>query len=447
MKNKYRVYSGLAVLILSCTAPKVLEDQNSAPVNQAENDTVLIMEQTPVPDREPAEQAEETADEPVFFEPQKEPKPEIFRLEFPDFIFKPDPVISLTVPPGTGNVTRENREQAMFLTNNEITILSQCFRDAYIDGLLRNQSLAGVLGGDQVHAWPRTNPLSWVQNWATSEPKPNSWGLPSLILAIRDREITRENEQCRVFTVQGDILDFYGTGSGINGANGSAGFGSPCTQEFFFRNYMAQRFDYGLIFIDENGRGTFLEEPVPSDEFTGYFGEFISGEPADYEAQKAMITAWRMAMNSGMAGGQILVPDGSMQYISFFGNDLWQLIPGVRARGFYIITFNQKTAALVLPDTSSSPITAGLPFHARFLGSKFLELLCTGLPLDGTEEPLPLNLAVYEDDFIVSLMEGFAVYGLPLTDPVYRILENDSADGFTRITEQRFSRGWISYEK
>ncbi|MCL2478505.1 MAG: hypothetical protein FWF22_03325, partial [Treponema sp.] len=80
----------------------------------------------------------------------------------------------------------------------------------------------------------------------------------------------------------------------------------------------------------------------------------------------------------------------------------------------------------------------GLPLHARFIGSPFLDLLTTGLPLAGTEIPADFSFDS-DDEFIRDLTLGFAVYGMPLTDPVFRISPGD----FAQITEQRFSNGWL----
>ncbi|MCL2832905.1 MAG: hypothetical protein FWD78_07025 [Treponema sp.] len=442
MKYFNLLFAVLVLLILSCATPKTAEVSIPAAQTGPQAADISVI----------AEKPAEKTDTPV---PGFSSMIQNRNKEFTDLVFTPELLQIPGYVPGVGIITAASRDKASSLGANEKTILSWAFRDAYTDGLLRNQALTGVLGGDQVHGWPMTDPLSWAQNWQTALQKPNSWGLPSLVLAVADRDIIPADGQCRVFTVQGDILDFYGKGLGINGANGNSGFGSPLGQEFFYNGNIAQRFDNGLIVINDDGTGTFIIDTPPSKVSEDFFlPDVLKGQAPD-AVYGAFASAWKIAMDSGMANsmadsmaeGGTLVPDGPIQYVSFNDNpQLRQIISGFETKGFYYLTMNQKSSALVLPDTSAlqaqqtQPVLQqGLPAYARFIGSSFLELLTTGLPLAGTEIPAGFTWAS-GDDFMANMAAGFVIYGLPVTDPVYLI----SADDHSRIIEQRFSNGWIS---
>jgi hypothetical protein len=373
------------------------------------------------------------------------PQPEAPSLEESDLEEAPEPEGLVFIPadppplilaPGVGMI-QESRAPESFLTGEDKNRLRNAFQAAYVDGLLRGLPLTGVLGGDLVHGWPDTEPSGWVQNWRSAMPVPNSWGIPSLILAIQGVGIAREMN--RVFIVDGEILNYYGTSAGRNGANGDIGYGSPRGEKFFYKggahsdgiaNGIAQRFDHGLIVIDEQGQGNFLPEDPPSSgvEFPPELGVFPEA-PQNGNIRNAFLTAWEMALERNIA----LVPDGPGQYLSASR-------PGSSddgtLRGLYIQTFNQRGVLLMLPEVS------GLPLHIRFLGPPFLEifLLPKGRFLPGAEglEPEEIGLEG-KDNFTRRLMGGISLYGFPLTDPLPYRADEDSPWQET----QRFSRGWI----
>lgn len=181
------------------------------------------------------------------------------------------------IAPGVGVFTRDAKDSAAALEAGERDRISASFREAYAAGLNQGIPLEGVLGGDQVHGWPSDAPLAWVQNWKSAEAYPNSWGLPSLVLAIRGFA------GGEVFLVRGAILDVYGKSNGLDGANGVSGYGAPLSGEFTYRvttapSYTdgvaegiaegyAQRFERGIIAVNAEGRASFIpnERPV-SDE-------------------------------------------------------------------------------------------------------------------------------------------------------------------------------------
>jgi hypothetical protein len=355
-----------------------------------------------------------------------------------DLVFISSPFPSLTAAPGIGNITRESRDRGSLLSSSEREALSASFRGAYIDGILRGVPLSGVLGGDLVHGWPENNPSGWVQNWQTTEAKPNSWGIPSIILAVQNIEIAREMAQDRVFIVQGGVLDFYGKSAGMGGANGDTGYGSPRGEEFFYNGSIAQRFDLGIIIVDGNGQGTFVPGVPPSEGIAPppEVGTFTS-PPASYgdRVRDAFLTAWKMALDRNI---EAMVPDGSGTYVSFSTDPFG--FPDSGAKGIYVQTFNQRTALLVLIDTDA------LPLHARFIMPPFLDILLfpeNYSPRDSKGlSALNVNFSG-GDSFIRQLMRGFALYGLPLTDPLPGNPGDRNSSAY-REEAQRFTRGWLA---
>ena len=362
----------------------------------------------------------------------------IVNRDLRDFIFFPAQGFLYYAAPGVGNLA-DHQEHVLLLSNNERQILSRAFESAYIDALIRNMSLIGILGGDQVHRWPEENPISWVQNWETQNPEPNSWGLDSMILAIHNQEISERSGQQRVFTVHGQILDFYGMGFGIGGANGNTGYGAPRGEEFFYNNSIAQRFDLGLILIDENGQGSFIPETPPSEELIipdniGVFSARIGNE----DIQNAFLSAWKLGVDRGI---ESLIPDGTGQYINITGNShlLGFSAGDQNIDGLYLQTFNNRSKVLLLVD---SP---GLPPHARFLDSPFLDILLATdrYNLDSGTTLRPQNIRFTGgDNFARLLMRGFAIFGVPLSDPVPQKI-TDNMLNEVWINTQRFSLGWL----
>jgi len=132
-----------------------------------------------------------------------------------------------------------------------------------------------------------------------------------------------------------------------------------------------------------------------------------------------------------------LFPDGPGIYIQL--NKKSHLISDIEVSGIYLQTFSQKTSAIILPEISSRQ--TNFPMHARFLCPPLLELLTEGNFLTETDEMPETNFTVNSnDELIISLIRSFEVYGFPLTDPVYRIIDE------IPVIEQRFSNGWIRYK-
>jgi hypothetical protein len=417
-------------------------------------------------------------------------------FSFPEGLdFVPVPFPSMLRASGIGLVTRESRDLGSGLSDDERAGLTLSFAEAYMEGVFRGFSLYGVLGGDQVHGWPRSSPIAWVQNWRRKGGAYNSWGVPSLILAVRGLA------HDRVFMVQGEILDAYGQSAGLMGANGAAGYGAPCGNEFVYQGGIAQRFDFGLIAVNAEGRFVFsageapsLTNPVPQNT-----GLFESGDSIA-RIRDAFESAWRTEIDRGLSP---LEPDAPLFYVDF-GDSPWFLpfdsvetlgnvnygVPTEDARdsaanlllapadfsagqdgnpkgpadselsgrgsslvirGLYHQVFGGGGALFILADAfieliyEDVKIFLDLPFYPRLVGKPFLEaLLSTGRRrLSGADSLKPYVFPAgyrQKNSFTQALLEGIAVYGLPLAGP------QPGREGETLFEGQRFSRGWMIWK-
>ena len=353
---------------------------------------------------------------------------------------------------GVGQITRDARDHASSLDEREKIALSGSFRFAYHDYLFRDVPLAGALGADQIHGWPANDPAAWVQNWRGTGEQANSWGIPSLVLAIHGKKIpeietpeietpeieTPESEPDsslgRTFIVHGAMLDHYGKNDGRGGSNGIIGYGSPRGYEFIYKGKIAQRFDHGLMVIDSEGSSDFIHESPPSlgEELPsdlGVFQNVLTG--LEDEVFSAFLTAWKMALDRGI---ETMVPDGPGQYIAFTETPSVDFPAGIR--GVYVQSYNRQNILLVLSDSSALP-----PFP-RLIAAPFLNALLRSSEYypDGGDDLEALRIRYNGgDDLARSLMNGIALYGIPLTDAMPFVTE----DGSLQET-QRFSRGWLT---
>ncbi|MDR2079288.1 MAG: hypothetical protein LBP74_06190 [Treponema sp.] len=345
-----------------------------------------------------------------------------------DMVFLPASFSWPAVAPGVGVITREQNDPGVGLSEQEKETLAESFRTAYIEGQLRQSSLEGVLGGDFVHSWPPAAPLSWVQNWRDRSSSLNTWGIPSLVLAVRG---IKGNV---VFIVRGVILNMYGRSRGINGANGVAGYGAPRSEEFLYNGGIAQYFDYGLIHVDVAGTEAFIPHKLPvSEEETpipGAVGYFTGNDRAirdDFQK------AWQRGIHSNLQG---LNPDGPVQRIDF-SEKPWE-IPAdsgtVHIDALYFQSFNQGGGLFLLARSRDAP------FQTRIIAGPFLNAFLAGKdnPLPGTSSP-SIPKAVSPGGFTGALLQGLGFYGIPLTDAY------PAPEGGTYRETQRFSRGWMGY--
>jgi hypothetical protein len=299
--------------------------------------------------------------------------------------------------PGVGSITRAQADPLASLAEDEKRAVTESFRAAYVEGLLRGLSLEGTLGGDLVHNWPPAESLSLAQNWRSRETVPNSWGVPSLVLAIR--AVGRDDTHI----VRGRILDQYGKSGGRDRANGAAGYGAPLGEEFLYRDGIAQWFDHGLIRVDAAGRGFF--EPaalpeLPPDAARPYGGD-------DGIVQRHFQQA---RLRGAYANLPELRPDGPVHRLDF------PAAGATPAGTLYFQTFNQGSVLLLLPQAPD------LPFRIRILAGTFLDAFLADAP---------------ETDLAGRLLRGIDRYGLPLTGAY------PEPEGGAYRETQRFTRGWM----
>jgi hypothetical protein len=352
--------------------------------------------------------------------------------------FIPAPLSWPAIAPGVGIVTRERADPLTKLSEAEMNALTESFRTAYIEECLRHPSLEGVLGGDFIHSWPTAAPLCRVQNWRdpSRAETPTTWGIPSLVLAIQSMGGNR------VFTVRGAILNLYGKSAGRNGANGAAGYGAPLGDEFRYKDGIAQRFEYGLIYVDSAGKGGFTPGAAPA--ALEAVPETLGGTSTGADFREA----WKRGMNSGLPP---LKADGPALRLDFSGTP-WEIPVDTAAAGtipitaLYYQSFNRGGVLFLLAQTTAgSAQTFGTDFHTRIITGPFLDAFLTGRdhPLPGADGP-PLfipqpgvpGLRPEDAPFHEAVLQGLTRYGLPLTDAV------PSGDTFRET--QRFSRGWMA---
>jgi hypothetical protein len=322
--------------------------------------------------------------------------------------FRPEAATLPASPSGIGSVSSD---LAARLSPRAGLSIEASFKDAYLDAVFRGDALEGVLGGDRVHGWPSTRPAAYAQNWRSSTPEPNSWGLNALVLAVHPLEGDR------AFVVRGAVLDFYGQGKGVGSANGIAGYGAPLSDEFPYAGGVAQRFELGLIAIASDGSATFLAEKPGSlsaspGESVGSLTAASSDGLSAESVAAAFRSSWTAAVDRGLPHAEA---DGPVQSVSLpaiaeQGSDPGSEGPkeSVRVVSALVQTYGDSAWALVLP------VGKGLGTRARLLAPPFLDRVLS----EGSWEA------------------AFAAYGVPLSDPF---------PWGGRIA-QRFSAGWMETE-
>jgi hypothetical protein len=375
----------------------------------------------------------------IEYEDKGEDESVVFPTEPPPYItkdidgisFEPGEITSLFVPPEAGVISERDAE------NPDAGGISGLFTDAYRQALIREIPLKGVLSMDRVHRWPENESLTWAQNWVSDDARPNSWGIPGLVLAVLNVKTGK------VFTVRDGILDMYGKSLGLDGANGVMGYGSPLSDVFFMElpDYSspiyAQRFDNGVIYVDETGKSAFIPGKAPStsiddDEMTGFYST------DDAELRGKIKKSFKRAYNNlALRYEGAIKASGPVEYLDFDGNT-WTIEAGesvLSLTGVYVQYYNEGVFAAALPDfsTGDGGDADAFPFfgEARIIGPPFSQVIFGGIRLPSAED-----LALYpleEYAYISPLLKGFALYGIPLTDSFVSVE--------TGMSVQRFSRG------
>ena len=346
-----------------------------------------------------------------------------------ELFFAPRPLPDPASPPEAGARQTDS--------SGEEGILRSAFRDAYVEALFRGLPLEGVLGGDRVNPWPAESPVSWSQNWSSTNRESNSFGIPGLVLALGAYGVSGSP----VYTVSGPVLNHYGTSSGMNRANGAAGYGIPLGEAFVSEGEMVQRFSRGMVIAGRDGaRFSFGPDPAPGlleklseEERQKEFG----GRDLSPEQSAAFAHAWAFAFSVRQGDS-----DGPVGKVSF--SRPWVLETqgeSLTLDGFYYKSYNRGKDVLVLLSGE------GLPLRPHLLSGPFLQAVLSrrrlsGLPLGRASMGSPAGTGLGR-----SLAEGFALYGPPLSDslPWPEIPVNpEAAEGEPPFLEaQRFARGWI----
>jgi hypothetical protein len=345
--------------------------------------------------------------------------------------FEPMEISSPPVPEEVGVISERDAE---YFDGSGIGGL---FTAAYRRALIQEMPLNGVLGMDRVHRWPEYSGLTWVQNWRSAAAPSNSWGIPGFVLAVLN------GKSGKVFTVTGGILDVYGKNLGIGGANGIVGYGAPLTDVFcmelsdYPRPVYAQRFDNGIIYVDETGKGGFITGKAPStsigdDEMIGFY------PTDDAESRENLEKSFKKAYKNLVDRYEgVIKADGPVEYLDFDGNT-WSIEIGesiLSLTGIYVQYYNEGGFAAALPYFSAENGDAAEDFP-------FLKEACTITPpfsriiFGGVRLPSAVELTLYpleEYAWRTPLLKSFALYGIPLTDSFVSVE--------TGMSVQRFSRG------
>jgi len=380
----------LSSLVFSCAGigrGKVAGGEVPAPISPALPEAAVPGElETPAPVPVPKPEPEPVPAEGALAGPE----PEIIELPKTYRFIPRDPSLALpvqpTVHPGVGNVSGDAADRVFALSKPEKSQLTLQFRLAFKAAVLRGVPLTGTLGGDRVHYWsPGKGALSaggFSQNLRNPEGKTNSWGLKELALAVRPIPGRR------VFILEGPLLDAYGRGEGLGGANGITGYGAPVGEQYRTMDAVSQRFEYGLLSVGDDGKRSFMTEDAPGAvaESAGLSASVgrseasgSTGLPA--EAGEEFLASWLAAVNSGLPAA---VPDAPM----FFAEP--KTGSTVSA---WVQVYGQGGWALVYPLDGKIPLS-----RVILIAPPFLEAI--------------IGAASWDD--------AFAEYGIPLGDPYFR---------------------------
>ncbi|MDR2314140.1 MAG: hypothetical protein LBE02_06365 [Spirochaetaceae bacterium] len=349
-----------------------------------------------------------------------------------DLYFVPQILPNLTVPSDAGARSEDPTEES--------GELRRAFQEAYVEALIRGLPLRGVLGSDRVNPWPERTPEGWTQNWASSDTEMNSWGIPGLVLALRDYNGPAGSP---VYSVFGRVLHQYGISAGINRANGAAGYGIPLEELGFSQGAAVQRFSRGIIQIDREG-SRFIPQAA-SVPFEYLSSEQGRGEFTGRDIPPEVSTAFAFAfISNSLLPGRDWTSDGPVVKAAFpvpwvlktQGEDL-------SLTGIYVKSYNRGKDILVVVE---GPL---LPVRAHRLSDPVLSVLTARLRLPGLERENVLGRAGGGTALVQSLAGGFAIYGPPLSDVLpwpldEEDLEGKNSEGAPLFKEaQRFGRGWI----
>lgn len=364
--------------------------------------------------------------------PIQEPPPPIdpFLNTAPDGMYWHDEALPeiFAMPDAVGLIS-----SGAILNAEQRIALQKLFRSCYFDALVNGLPVKSVLGLDTPHPWPSKNPLTWVQNWQSADYYPNSWGIPNLVLAVLS------NAEDEVLTVHGPFLDFYGLSRGKDAANGAAGYGTPCSDVYYYKDpaspflKSAQRFEYGVFILEDQNKITFVKEDPPSLKYSpdANVGIFENENPP-LPVKKYFVKAWKNFVNKY---GKPIVSDGNVQYIDL-SNENWMPFLNSKLRGLYVQFFEAGAYAAVLGVYENDAVNE-YAMRCHILQIQFLETLIRNARISGAETLRPWTMPHIADKRTEYLMRGLCLYGIPMTDIM-------SASSGTELV-MRFSKGKMFY--
>jgi hypothetical protein len=320
------------------------------------------------------------------------------------------PAVPTPVHPGVGNISTDASDPVFNLSKAQKSQLTLQFRHAFKAAFQRGVPLVGALGGDRIHYWsPGKGARSagaFSQNLRNPEGSPNAWGLKELALAVRPFAGRR------VFIVDGPLLDAYGRGEGLGGANGITGYGAPVGEQYRTFSAVSQRFEYGLLSVGDDGKRSFMVEDAPGvlAELAGLSAMVgrseasgSTGLPA--EAGAEFLASWLAAVNSGLPAAG---PDAPVFLV--------EPKEGVVVSA-WVQVYGQGSWALVYPLDGTLPFSRALllapPFVEAFLGAS-------------------------------SWNDAIAEYGIPLGDPYFRgnvLVQQCTGGNFESLDTEGRARG------
>ncbi|GMO54360.1 MAG: hypothetical protein Ta2G_13310 [Termitinemataceae bacterium] len=341
------------------------------------------------------------------------------------------------------------------LNETQSEALKNLFRYSYFDSMMKNIPLSSVLKDDQVHVWPYDRPLTYVQNWKTNAPHDNSWGMRDLVLAVLSAE-----EQ-DIWPVYGAFLDQYGKVQGIKGANGAAGYGTPCSDVYYILNEKtgsaryAQRFENGIFVQNEDESISFITDDIrikkmPNNAKVGNIQG--DGSELDIDIDEARLKNIKSIIktkftkahkNHFLKFNQELKPDTDVLFVDLTKNNL-PFFQDAKIKACFIQSFNSGTYVAVLPFVSDikSSIEAQKKeapekeflfsaIKCRIVSGKFLQAFNKNVRISGAADLKADKLDKKTNDFL----GGLSLYGFPVTDIML------SADGLELV--QRFTKGYM----
>ncbi|WP_304224677.1 hypothetical protein [Gracilinema caldarium] len=305
------------------------------------------------------------------------------------------------------------------------------FQQEYERSLLSFIPLTGVLGADKLHRWTNKSRdgktiTALVQNWQSSVPLANGWGLPSLVLAM-DAE-----DGGAVYAIFPPILELLSQNRGNGRTAGLAGYGKPVTGSFLLREgsgyAFGQRFSTAFItgILNEKGfsQGNVILESAPS---LNTVPSKEVGLKAEGDVEEGFRKVWLKALDQGIFQPGFGIPDG---YVSGQTDSIDSQIK------FVFQTFDKARWAIVqLLGTSKQSFIIEPPFMDIFL-----------------------NL---HSDTGTAIAKALSVYGFPMADsyalPLAYLIQQPAiktaleqavkaVHPYEPVMVQRYQRGlWVAF--